>query len=511
MAKDNNPNPIDPNSSDLLDPSAKQDYKIAEEARRNIIETPQESSFAMETKGAKYVVPDTPWFDVTKFASLDEMFKFTQATGSIVAGMTDTLRGINNRLTHTYTLANRDTYGYIFFTRPQLNLSGPNIRNVRKMYSLLSQNEKSIFRYVRCMLDPRLIYNSQYKADSMGKSLEDAKAIAKGGLSAHKQETPPKGDPDAKIIAELSKDADGDKISMENDMDKINTSAPGIRCPLLDNELAFIPLLTNTCTRADGWPDTVAPTFTDKEGMRGEQWSIVDGYIDFYSQWDMDCTFSNIREEPLVLLFQTWLQYACYVFEDMLSPYIDYIRLNEIDYYSRCYRLVMDESNRFVKKMAATLCFPISVPMGKIFDYTRENNKYNLSNQELNIRFRCIGADYNDNILPYEFNEAMAIFNPIYRYTLNGITSTGKPPKEGLLKVPYRLQNALNHRAYPLINPHTLELEWYVKRSDPMVQVITETMGMPFNDNITPEIVAKYRQTARDNAIDDGVLNLDYV
>ena len=106
---------------------------------------------------------------------------------------------------------------------------------------------------------------------------------------------------------------------------------------MVDENNGFIPILTNLITKCDGWPDTVIPTFTTKEGMRREQWGMADGSIDIYESWDMNTSFRNIRDEPLILLFDTWLKYMTYVYEDLMSPYMDFIAENEIDYNTRIY------------------------------------------------------------------------------------------------------------------------------------------------------------------------------
>jgi len=226
----------------------------------------------------------------------------------------------------------------------------------------------------------------------------------------------------------------------------------------VDESNGFIPILTNTIKNVSGWPDIVAPSFASSSGVRKEQWAIMDGSIEIYEAFDLDCTFRNIKNEPTIMLFQTWLYYMAKVFEGMMSPYIDMISNNEIDYNTRIYRLILDESKRFVTKIAATgASFPVNVPTGKFFDYTDEN-KYNMQTKDINIRFKCLGAMYNDPILIKEFNEVSAIFNSDVRNLL-----TGK--NNNLEEIPYDLLKYTNNRGYPIINPTTYELKWYLSKS----------------------------------------------
>jgi hypothetical protein len=60
---------------------------------------------------------------------------------------------------------NKDCYGITFFTKPQLNLRDDNCRRDRKFSRLLTMNDKSIQRIVRCTLDPRLLFNTQRDAE----------------------------------------------------------------------------------------------------------------------------------------------------------------------------------------------------------------------------------------------------------------------------------------------------------------------------------------------------------
>lgn len=232
----------------------------------------------------------------------------------------------------------------------------------------------------------------------------------------------------------------------------------GGKVPFMDNSLAFIPFLTNNIENMSGWPDVVMSTFTSKEGIRRQQWSIADGFPEIYEAFDLDCTFKNTKEDPIIHMLQLWLSYMGKVFEGELSPYIDMITENEIDYNTRIYRLVLDENNMFVKKIAATgASFPINQPSGKFFDYSN-SVKYQEGNSELNVRFKCLGAMYNKAILMKEFNESQAIFNSEYRKLVKG-------EGHNLEKIPYKLLGLLNFRGYPYINTTTLELEWYISKS----------------------------------------------
>lgn len=61
--------------------------------------------------------------------------------------------GINHRQTAPAIPINKDFYGLAFFTRPYMNMSTQNLREVRKFAPLLSTNDRSLPRVIRCLLD----------------------------------------------------------------------------------------------------------------------------------------------------------------------------------------------------------------------------------------------------------------------------------------------------------------------------------------------------------------------
>ena len=251
-----------------------------------------------------------------------------------------------------------------------------------------------------------------------------------------------------------------------------------LKCPMVDENNGFIPLLTNLINKCDGWPDIVLPTFTSKEGVRREQWSVADGSVDIYEVWDMNTSFKNMKDEPLILMFETWLRYMSYVYEGMMSPYIDFIAENEIDYMTRVYRIVLDESKTYVKKMAATgAAFPLNVPNGQFFDYDN-TSKYNDNTKEISIRFRCHGAEYNDDILVKEFNEVNCIFNPDYRnYVYN-------PSASSMVEIPFNMLEYFNNRGYPFIDPNTLQLKWLISTNSKTYQNVIRYFKYRFRSDI---------------------------
>ena len=264
----------------------------------------------------------------------------------------------------------------------------------------------------------------------------------------------------------------------------------GMRCPFVDPENVFIPILTNTLSSMSGFPDLTVPTYTSEPGLYGEEHGFVDGVTNHYESFDVDATFKSMRGNPLIYFFYIWIKYQTLVYEGILNPHVDMITEDEIDYNTRIYRIVLDESKRYVKYMGATgASFPLNVPTGSIFDFNSDK-PYNDSNAEVNIRFKSFGFTPFDDILKKEFNEAGAIFNQSLRAILvhdlsspvnetvtrhNG-TSVYEVVGSSLVKIPHYLVGTMdgnvygnpyygsNYRAYPYINLATGELEWWVPR-----------------------------------------------
>jgi len=369
--------------------------------------------------------------DDSSLMSMDEFFQNTPI-GSIDRAIGNNLYGFNHRQVPGMVPMNKDQYGLTFFVRPQLNLRSGNIRANRRMYPLLTANDVSLQRFVRCTLDPRMMV---------------------GGIEG----------------------------------------SHAISCPFVDNDQAFIPILTNNLTSISGWPDLTSPTFTSKAGVYNEVYSQVDGIVRNFESFDIDATFRNTRGDPIVFMFYIWLHYQSSVFEGTMVPYIDYLLENTIDYNTRIYRLVLDETKQYVKKIAATgVAYPISVPIGSFMDYNSER-PFNDQNKDITIRFRCLGAEYLDDILINEFNQTVKIFNQSMKAVEKATRKTTTMNiAGGLVQVPQEMLSFFNHRGYPWINPDNYRLEWWIPKNiyDARVDAMYSNAAMDINGSASAAQIA---------------------
>ena len=334
------------------------------------------------------------------FQNLEQLHTYGSPLGSRARALTEAMQGFRLGNAGAKTLQpNMERNGYTFFVRPQLNLRKKNCIKVRQLFRLLSDRSESIPTYCRATLDPRLSLTPE-----------------EGAITA-----------------------------------------------LVDEDNPFIPLLTNCCMSVSGWPDLTTPTWTSSEGMKKESYSLVDGVMDNYEAFDIDVSFFNMQDEPISQLFYTWEKYATLVMEDKCQPYPDFVAFNEIDYQTRVYRLVMDKTDTYVSKIAATgIAFPVSIPSGDYANYKQETVLE--TKKDITIRFRCLGAMYYDDIVLLEFNDTVRQFSPALDNEVeNNLLGT---KYSNFYKVPPEFRSSFTY-LLPYIDLNTLELCWYADLAKP--------------------------------------------
>lgn len=330
--------------------------------------------------------------------------------GTIDSAISNTFRGTNYYNNGSAAPLNNEQQGMVFFTRPLMNLSYDNIIQDRSMTLMLSNEEYSIPRAIRAILDPV-------------------------GANGYRM---------------------------------LNKEGPGYLHPphgsgLVDNKSAFINLLSNNLISLTGWPDPYVDTYTTKGGMYKEEFSMVDGVSKIFNSYDLSANFRNIQGDPISYLFHVWTQYSSLVHEGVLDPRPEFILENEIDYNTRCYRLILDPSRRFVLKIGATGAgFPTTNSLGAHFNFNNER-PFNRENDQLAITFKSMGAMYYDPILIYEFNRVVTMFNP----SMDGLTEKSQKRSSALVYIQPKIKPLFNNMSvYPRINPSTMELEWWISKAD---------------------------------------------
>lgn len=291
---------------------------------------------------------------------------------------------------------NKDSQGFVFMTKPQLNLSYNNVTKLRTMTFLADPNRMSMGNAIRCMLNP------------------------------------------------IGFDKEGDKL----------------RSLLVDDQNAFLPI-TNLLMTMSKPPDFASEVYLTEEGYAKEQLGWTDGIDGYRGAYTMTLTFANIDGDPITAIFLAWYTYIHAVLKDTMTAYYVNILRNRVDYQTRIYRLVMDSTNTYVNKIYASgPIWPIGVPVGAPFGYDVSTVVIN-ENDQIQITFQCIAAEYADPIIITEFNRIVGRFNPKMKTAnlksmvkVQGLTKLGIPEKK-----------ILNYRLYPRIAP-SMELEWYAYPKD---------------------------------------------
>lgn len=370
-------------------------------------------------------------FDVT---DTDEMFSRT-SIGTRKSPISEAFLGFNHRGLPSSIPMNRDYYGMVFFTKPDLNMQAVNLRNARAFTPLLTTEEMSTPRAIRCMLDAR--------------------------HTEHANEP--------------------------------------FNCKLVDPKQAFIPLLTNLSISMGGWPDIELPSYNSDAGIYGEQIAFVDGIGSIYRTYDMTVNFRNILGDPISALFYYWVMYEQHVYEGLMVPHAENLSETAIDYTTRIYRLVLDPSMRYVQKIACTgASYPDRINVGASFSY-ESNAMFDSNNQQIGINFKCIGADYFDDIIIHDFNRTAMLSNPDLgdcRVSDTAYASDEYRAQTGMMKVPPEYLHLFNHNGYPLINIYTHELEWWVYKTEftELTGELDGSQGMEATlDDITEEDLVSER------------------
>lgn len=338
-----------------------------------------------------------------------KVIDISAGAGDEESRMTNAFMGYNHRMSSLAMAKNREQAYLTFFTRPDLNLSIDNLKVSRRLDDKARSAYKSANMAIIAALDPL----NAIVAD-------DPKHIQLGGA--------------------------------------LKAGIP------FDNKQAFIPLLSNTLMSISGFPDNTLDVYTSSEGIRREQFSMVDSCYNINNSFSLSATFRNIDGDPITALFSLWLEYMAKVYMGDMLPRWTSIVQNDIDYQTRIYRINTDPNMRYVTKIGiANACFPTNDNLGAAMNVDM-GNPFITDSDSININFQCIGAEYQDPILIQEFNRTVALFNP------DMIPDPTKdyfvPSSTDLIPLQKSEILLFNFYGYPHISVRTREINWYVYQKD---------------------------------------------
>lgn len=342
-----------------------------------------------------------------KRINLDVLFKNAHL-GIINKSISQTMTSLRIGHRRLLTPKSNDNHGYVFLTRPQINLSSDNILRYRPFLPLMSDSKSSLATWIRATLDPRW---------------------ARFGDEAHLLNNP---DPTAPVPIE--------KGPFSNQVD---TKSP------------FINIVSNNIVQVSGFPDIQMPTFTSDPNRVGGVFQMIDGVENLYQPIDITLTIRDVVGDPVLNLFRVLSLYPARVYSNQMMRYSDFITDDTLDYNVRLFRLIMGGDGETVRHIGATLPgFSQSVAIGHIFDYDMQN-PYR-EEQLVNLRLMFAGVEYDDPVLIDDFNRTVETTNMDMRDNKRS-TRMSQIPRVDLELFSYE-------RVYPHINIQNYKLEWWTDK-----------------------------------------------
>ena len=319
--------------------------------------------------------------------------------------LSNAFMGFNHRMAITPLPINREMGGFTFFTRTDMNFDVQNMKADRTFEEMILSPNESSDKAILAMLDPLCPYTA-------------------------------------------------------NDPKILKLGAPLANGIPFDNKQAFMPILSNTLLSISGFPDNTLDFYTSEEGIKREQWKMVDSIDEVNYGFSLSAVFRNVDGDPISDIFTKWLRYTSNVYMgNMLARVINRIQRRK-DYETGIYRLLTDPTGRFVTKYGKTIGIPSNNNMGAAMNFDVRTPFVTDANQ-INIQFECEGAEYNDPIIIEEFNNTVCMFNPDMLPT-PGLSEYVPIGKDNMVKISRYELEIFNYYGYPYIDPITKELFWYV-------------------------------------------------
>lgn len=330
--------------------------------------------------------------------------------------LTNALSGFNHRIVTQSLPQHRELQGYVFITRPDINLSEENIANSRFFSWLASKPVDSVEFSILAALDSECPLTNPHKRRGMPT--------------------------DARIP--------------------------------FDNLQAFTPILTTQLRSLSGFPDQTLDVWMSPEGAFREQYGMVDSVYEVNNAFTLNATFNNCIGDPVMLYVRGIMEYASGVRRGLFKPKTYNQVSRRIDYQSRIYVFKFDPTGRRVINWgAAMVAWPMNDNEGSLLNYQADRAIVD-DTREVNIQFQCIGARYRDPLLFETFNETVAMFNPDlipdYGAPLpnNGsedslqYNSYSPIGGDGLVEISEELLPIFNWYGYPIVDPDTNAFRWFV-------------------------------------------------
>lgn len=227
---------------------------------------------------------------------------------------------------------------------------------------------------------------------------------------------------------------------------------------VIDQYNPFMPILSNNLISLTGWRDYTTQTTSTPSGIYRESMSLVDDTPYDYEEYDLTANFRNITGDPITSIAYIWTRYMKLLKIGAIMSYPDFIALNEMEYFTRIYRIVTDVSRQKVLRVVTSgASFPINAPIGDIMNFAGDGNEtpFTTAENQIAINFRCTGTIYQDWKSIYDFNWLVQTFNRNMRDDYRSNNMVKLRPEELALF-------SRSIKVYPLIDVGTMDLNWFV-------------------------------------------------
>lgn len=184
-------------------------------------------------------------------------------------------------------------------------------------------------------------------------------------------------------------------------------SAHGKDTSLVDVENPFFVPLMSGLTSISGYPSMDLETQTSDAGFHSEDQTIVTGYNQLNKTYDLSLEFRDPQRGPLMAIFYYWLLNMGYLAKGIMPAYSEDIIRRKLNYTVSIYRFVLDPSKKFIMHWSkATGCFPKSVPVGDLFNYS-SSEKFIRGAGQFSIPFVANKIEIDNPVILSEFNFLM--------------------------------------------------------------------------------------------------------
>jgi len=219
----------------------------------------------------------------------------------------------------------------------------------------------------------------------------------------------------------------------------------------------FLSVLDNTALSLDGWPDYVTESIPTQVGSGA--YGMYSGSINDKAQFSLTSNHKNLPGDIINHIITVWQLYGTFVRKWLFSPHRINVVNDRIDYASRWYRFVFNETGTHVDQFTMCgYCHPIAASQGAVMNFSTETN-INEGYAEVPVQWDCYGTFHNDPIVIDEFNRTVMRFNPMMDDTNREdmMVKLGGVSHGSLTKAA-----PFSGYGYPRIDPRTMEFQVWV-------------------------------------------------